>query len=58
MIHYGVTREEHASNQGKHPSCYPHRLRAACGNGDYHAEVTRDTTKVTCPVCKEKKYIK
>lgn len=53
-MHYGLTREEYASKQGKHPSCYDNRLKPLCGNGNYHADVTRDKSKVGCPVCQQK----
>lgn len=49
--HYGLTREEYASKQGKHPSCFDNRLKAACSNGSYHAKVTRDKSNVDCPEC-------
>jgi hypothetical protein len=52
--HYGLTREEYASKQGKHPSCFENRLKALCNNGDYHAYTTRDISKVDCPVCLER----
>lgn len=51
MVHYGLTREEFASNAGKHPSCFDNRLKPICNNGNYHAVTTRDKAKVTCPVC-------
>lgn len=51
MIHYGLTREEFASKLGKHPSCFDDRLRPTCSNGSFHAAVTRDKEKVTCPEC-------
>jgi hypothetical protein len=49
--HYGLTREEFASQQGKHPSCFENRLRAVCGNGSYHAKCVRDKSKVDCAAC-------
>ncbi len=52
--HYGLTREEFASKAGKHPSCFANRLRAMCGNGNFHAITTRDKTAVDCPVCRDR----
>lgn len=50
--HYGLTREEFAAKNSKHPSCYDSRLRPLCGNGSFHAKLTRNKTDVSCPVCK------
>lgn len=52
LVHYGLTREERASNAGKHPSCFDNRQAAACGNGSYWAELTRNKNEVTCDACK------
>lgn len=50
--HYGLTREEFASKAGKHPSCFDNRLRPVCGNGSFHAKLTRNKNEVTCDACK------
>lgn len=52
--HYGLTRDEFARIAGKHPSCFENRLRALCGNGDFHAKTTRDKQLVDCAACLEK----
>lgn len=55
--HYGLTREEFASKAGKHPSCFDDRLRPVCGNGSFHAKLTRNKDEVTCAACKAKMNI-
>lgn len=56
--HYGLTREEFASQAGKHPSCFENRLRPMCSNGSYHAKCVRDIKQVDCEICLAKKGIK
>lgn len=52
VTHYGLTREEFASRAGKHSSCFENRLRPLCGNGSFHASMTRRETHVNCEACK------
>lgn len=52
LTHYGMTRDELASKRGVHPSTLDNRLTPACGNGSYHALVSRVDSKVDCPACR------
>jgi hypothetical protein len=52
LTHYGLNREELASRRGVHPSTLDARLTPACGNGSYHALVSRIDSKVDCPKCR------
>lgn len=51
LVHYGLTREEHASKLGIHQSCFENRMYALCANGSYHAKCTKVKAHVTCPAC-------
>lgn len=52
LVHYGLTLEEFAARAQKHTSCFDANApRPICGNGSYHAMVTRSTGAVTCPEC-------
>jgi hypothetical protein len=52
LTHYGLNREELASRRGVHPSTLDKRLTPACGNGSFHALVSRVDSKVDCPACR------
>lgn len=54
LVHYAETSREKASRLGKHPSCFSGHTGALCGNGNYHAVVTKDKSKITCEKCLEK----
>lgn len=54
LTHYGLNREELASARGVHPSTLDNRLTPACGDGSYHALVSRIDSKVDCPACRER----
>lgn len=52
LTHYGLNRDELASRRGVHPSTLDNRLSPACGNGSYHALVSRVDSKIDCPACR------
>lgn len=52
-IHYGLTRQEYASRRGKHVSCFDNKHYALCGNGSFHALMTRDESQVDCEPCRK-----
>lgn len=52
LTHYRLTRQELASNRGVHVSTLDNRDTPACGNGSYHAKLTRNKNMVTCDACK------
>jgi hypothetical protein len=54
FTHYGLTRDELASARGVHPSTLDNRLTPACGNGSFHARVSRLDSAVDCPICRAK----
>lgn len=51
-VHYGLTRDELANRRAVHPSTLDNRNTPACGNGSYHAKLTRNKNEVTCDACK------
>lgn len=53
LTHYGLTREELAAARAVHPSTLDARLTPVCGNGNYHALVSRLDSRVDCPICRE-----
>lgn len=50
--HYGLTRDELASRRAVHRSTLDNRNTPACGNGSFHAKLTRNKNEVTCDACK------
>ncbi len=54
VVHYGRSRLEQAAHEGRHDSCIGPGPKPLCGNGSYHAKVTRDVNQVTCDVCRGK----
>lgn len=49
--HYAETREQLAARSGRHPSCYENRATPLCGNGSYHAKLSRFASLVDCAEC-------
>lgn len=50
-IHYGLTEDEMRSKSGSNGNF--HGPMPICGNGSWHAHVTRNSINVTCVKCKE-----
>lgn len=51
--HWKLTKQELADLYGKHKSCFS-KDQALCGNGNYHAKLTKLSKDVDCPKCLEK----
>ena len=51
--HWELTTAELAGLYGKHKSCFS-KSQALCGNGSYHAKLTKIQKVVDCPKCLEK----
>jgi hypothetical protein len=49
LVHYGMTEKEAQAAAGSNGSF--DGPRPLCGNGNFHAKVTREKADVTCPFC-------
>lgn len=54
VIHWGETPQERAARRQIHVSCLENRDFAICGNGNYHALLTRNKAIVNCEACLKK----